>query len=161
MNVPKTQLILIAMTEQEIISLEQTYTESKIQHICVCWFRQTFPHVANLLFSIPNGGWRGARAGAQMAYEGQVKGVSDLILLYPSGGKASLCVEMKVPRRTGSRAGRQSPEQKAWQALVERHGSKYAVCHYSLEFITEVCMYLRINPKPYIEKALNLYPTYR
>lgn len=85
------------MTEREITELEQRYSESKIQHICVNWFRQTFPHVGNLLFAVPNGGWRGVRAGAQMVYEGQVKGVADLILLYPSGGKSSLCLEMKVP----------------------------------------------------------------
>ena len=87
------------MTEQEITKTEQGYSESKIQHICVNWFRQTFPHVGNLLFAVPNGGWRGARAGAQMVYEGQVKGVADIILLYPSGGKSSLCIEMKVPKK--------------------------------------------------------------
>ena len=85
------------MTEKEILTAEQGYSESKIQHICVSWFRQTFPHVGNLLFSVPNGGWRGAKAGYMMVYEGQVKGVADLILLYPSAGKSSLCIEMKVP----------------------------------------------------------------
>lgn len=149
------------MTEKEILSQEQSYTESKIQHICVCWFRQTFPHVGNLLFSVPNGGWRGSRAGASMVYEGQVKGVADLILLFPSGGKASLCIEMKVPKRKGSRAGSQSKEQEAWQALVEKHGSTYVVCHGLIEFVNAVCVYLKVNPTPYIEKALNLYPTYR
>ena len=71
------------MTEQEIIKSEQGYSESKIQHICVNWFRQTFPHVGNLLFAVPNGGWRGARAGAQM----------------------------KVPKKKGSSAGTQKPHQ--------------------------------------------------
>lgn len=75
------------MTINEISELEQSYTESKIQHICVAWFRLTFPHVGNLLFSVPNGGWRGGRAGATMVYEGQVKGVADLMLcgLYGNG----------------------------------------------------------------------------
>lgn len=149
------------MTEIEILSQEQGYTESKIQHICVCWFRQTFPHVANLLFAVPNGGWRGARAGAQMVYEGQVKGVADLILLFPKGGKSSLCIEMKVPKRKGSRAGKQSDEQIAWQRLVEEHGSTYVVCHGIVEFVRAVCIYLQTNPQPYIDKALNLYPTYQ
>ena len=81
------------MTEKEILTTEQGYSESKIQHICVSWFRQTFPHVGNLLFSVPNGGWRGAKAGYMMVYEGQVKGVADLILLYPAGGKSSLCID--------------------------------------------------------------------
>lgn len=149
------------MTESEILELEQTYSESKIQHICVSWFRRTFPQVANLLFAVPNGGWRGARAGAQMVYEGQVKGVADLILLFPKGGKSSLCIEMKVPKRKGSQAGKQSAVQIAWQTLVEQHGSIYAVCHGLIEFVKAVCSYLQINPQPYIEKALNLYPIYQ
>lgn len=149
------------MTEYEILQQEQTYTESKIQHICVTWFRRTFPHVANLLFAVPNGGWRGARAGAQMVYEGQVKGVADLILLFPSGGKSSLCIEMKIPKRKGSRAGSQSDDQKTWQELVERNGSVYVVCHGIVEFITAVCRYLRVSPVQYIEEALNKYPLYR
>lgn len=149
------------MTEREITELEQRYSESKIQHICVNWFRQTFPHVGNLLFSVPNGGWRGARAGASMVYEGQVKGVADLILLFPAKGKASLCIEMKVPKRKGSRAGTQSDEQKEWQALVERNGSSYVVCHGLIEFVNAVCSYLHINPQKYIDEALNKYPLYR
>lgn len=148
------------MTEEEILKSEQTYSESKIQHICVTWFRRTFPNVANLLFSVPNGGWRGSRAGATMRYEGQVSGVADLILLFPKGGKSSLCIEMKVPRRKGSRAGRQSDEQIAWQRLVEEHGSTYVVCHGIVEFVEAVCKYLKTDPQPYIDKALNLYPTY-
>ena len=149
------------MTEKEVLILEQTYSESKIQHCCVNWFRRTFPQVANLLFAVPNGGWRGARAGAMMVYEGQVKGVADLILLYPKGGKSSLCIEMKVPKRTGSSAGRQSPAQIAWQTLVEENGSTYVVCHGLVEFVRAVCIYLHTNPQPYIEKALNLFPTYQ
>lgn len=149
------------MTEKEVRQLEQGYSESKLQHICVSWFRNTFPRVGRLLFSVPNGGWRGAKAGAIMVYEGQVKGVADLILLYPSGGKAALCIEMKVPKRKGSSAGSQSAEQKTWQALVEAYGSTYVVCHGLVEFVRAVCAYLRTDPEPYIEKALNQYPLYR
>lgn len=149
------------MTEQEITKTEQGYSESKIQHICVNWFRQTFPHVGNLLFAVPNGGWRGTRAGAQMVYEGQVKGVADIILLYPSGGKSSLCIEMKVPKKKGSSAGTQSTAQKEWQALVEQYGSTYVVCHGLIEFIQAVCSYLQINSQKYITEALNKYPLYR
>jgi len=149
------------MTEREITELEQRYSESKIQHICVNWFRQTFPHVGNLLFAVPNGWWRGVRAGAQMVYEGQVKGVADLILLYPSGGKSSLCLEMKVPKKKGSSAGTQKPAQKEWQALVEKYGSIYVVCHGLIEFIKAVCAYLQIDSKKYIAEALCNYPLYR
>lgn len=149
------------MTEEEIIELEKTYSESKIQHICVCWFRNTFPHVANLLFAVPNGGYRTPKTGAQMQYEGAVSGVSDLILLYPSVGKASLCLETKVPKRKGSSAGTQSKNQKAWQLLVEQYGSTYAVYHGLLEFVRIVCAYLNANPQPYINRILKTYAIYR
>ncbi len=149
------------MTEKELLEIEKGYSESKIQHTCVCWFRLTFPNVGKLLFAVPNGGWRGGRAGATMVYEGQVKGVADLILLHPSGGKSSLCIEMKVPKKKGSQAGRQSDEQKEWQTLVESHGSIYVICRGLIEFINAVCSYLSLNPEPYVEKALNQYPLYR
>lgn len=149
------------MTEQELLKIEEAYKESKIQHICVNWFRQTFPHVANLLFAVPNGGWRGARAGAQMVYEGQVRGVADLILLYPSGGKASLCIEMKVPKHKKRSAGTQKPHQVEWQQLVETYGSTYVVCHGLVEFIKAICDYLQINPQRRITEALAKYPLYR
>ncbi|MCF0219355.1 MAG: VRR-NUC domain-containing protein [Muribaculaceae bacterium] len=149
------------MTEKEILEIERSYSESKIQHTCVCWFRLTFPDVAKLLFAVPNGGWRGAKSGAMMVYEGQVKGVADLILLFPCFGKAALCIEMKVPKRKGSSAGRQSEHQQSWQALVERYGSIYVVCHGIIEFVTAVCQYLRTDPQPYIDKVLNNYPLYR
>lgn len=149
------------MTKEEIAILEQGYSESKIQHICVCWFRRTFPTVERLLFAVPNGGWRGTRAGAQMVYEGLVEGVADLILLYPCGGKASLCIEMKVPKHKDSSAGTQSKEQKSWQSLVEKYGSTYVVCRGFVEFISAICSYLRLDVDKHIAKALNNYPLYR
>ena len=60
------------MTEEDIRKLEVKYSETKIQHICVTWFRETFPNVGALLFAIPNGGVRNKR-------------------------KAVLCANMKVP----------------------------------------------------------------
>ncbi|MBQ7204632.1 MAG: VRR-NUC domain-containing protein [Muribaculaceae bacterium] len=149
------------MTQDEILQIERTYSESKIQHTCVCWFRQTFPNVADLLFAVPNGGRRDGRTGAMMKYEGAVSGVADLILLHPCGGKATLCIEMKVPKRKGSSAGKQSEQQREWQRLVEAHGSVYEVCHGIIEFVTAVCLYLHIDPGRHIERVLDTYAIYR
>ena len=149
------------MTQEEILQLERTYSESKIQHICVCWFRATFPHVACLLFAVPNGGKRDPRTGAMMKYEGAVSGVADLVLLFPCRGKSSLCIEMKVPKHKGSSAGTQSTAQKAWQSLVERYGSVYCVCHGIFEFVTAVCTYLHVDPCPFIQQVLDTYAIYR
>lgn len=59
--------------------------------------------------------------------------IADLILLYPSGGFHSLCIEFKTP----SKSSRQTPTQKEWQALAEAHGNKYIVCR-SLEDFQQV-----------------------
>ena len=68
---------------------------------------------------------------------------------------------MKVPKKKGSSAGTQKPAQKEWQALVEKYGSIYVVCHGLIEFIKAVCAYLQIDSKKYIAEALCNYPLYR
>lgn len=133
------------------------YSETRIQHTCVEWFRSTFPKVANLLFAIPNGGLRTPKSGAMRKYEGVIAGVSDLILLFPRGGKSSLCIEMKTPHIKGKSAGKQRPAQEEWQKLIESHGSVYVVCHGLIEFIECVCDYLKADPQPYKADVLRNY----
>lgn len=112
-------------------------SESQIQHICLTWFRIQYPSLRLMLFAVPNGGKRDARTGAQMKYEGSVRGVSDLILLVPKNGFAALCIEMKRPK------GRQSEEQIKWQREAEKYRNKYVICHSLTEFMNEVNSYLR------------------
>ena len=111
-------------------------SESQIQHSCLTWFRLQYPSLNKLLFAVPNGGKRDARTGAQMKYEGVLRGVADLILLVPKKGFASLCIEMKTPK------GRQSEEQIKWQGEAEKYRNKYVVCHSLIEFMNEVNSYL-------------------
>lgn len=145
------------MTEEDIRKLELKYSEMKIQHTCVEWFRITFPTIAGLLFAIPNGGMRSKKSGAMRKYEGAIAGVSDLILLFPKQGKAALCIEMKIPKEKGKRAGTQSDSQKAWQELIQSNGSAYVVCHGIIEFIECICVYMNIDPRPYKAKLLQTY----
>ena len=112
-------------------------SESQIQHDCVQWFRLQYPSLAFMLFAVPNGGKRDAKTGARMKYEGAISGVSDLILLIPKKGYASLCIEMKKPK------GTQSENQKKWQREAEKYRNKYVVCHSLQEFMNEVNAYLR------------------
>lgn len=145
------------MTEEDIKIQEAKYSETKIQHTCVEWFRITFPHVAGLLFAIPNGGIRTKKSGFMRKYEGAIAGIADLILLFPCNGKCSLCIEMKTPHVKGKKAGAQSEAQRDWQKLVEGYGSVYVVCHGIIEFIRNVCTYLRADPQPYINDVLRNY----
>lgn len=111
-------------------------SESQIQHACLEWFRMQYPGLALLMFAVPNGGKRDARTGAQMRYEGCVRGVADLILLVPKKGYASLCIEMKTPK------GVQSEHQRTWQRAAEKYHSRYVVCRSLEEFMNEVNAYL-------------------
>lgn len=63
-----------------------------------------------------------------MVAEGIVRGVADLLFLYPSQGYHGLCIEMKTAK------GRQSDYQKQWQTAVESVGYKYVVCRSQDEF---------------------------
>lgn len=111
-------------------------SESQIQHDCLTWFRLQYPNLALLLFAVPNGGRRDKKTGARMKYEGVLKGVSDLILLIPKKGYASLCIEMKTPK------GIQSEEQRKWQREAERCRNRYVVCRSIEEFMKAVNEYL-------------------
>ena len=120
--------------------------EHNIQCACVRWFNFQWPEYRGLLFAIPNGGARSKATAGKLKAEGVVAGVADLILLVPKCVKAKdewwyntihgLCIEMKTAK------GRQSPEQKGWQEMVEAHGYKYAVCHSLDEFMNTINNYL-------------------
>ena len=74
-----------------------SHPESILQRQCVKWFRLQYAGIGNLLFAVPNGGFRSPIEAKIMKGEGVVSGVSDLILLYSNNGYNSLCIEMKAP----------------------------------------------------------------
>lgn len=123
--------------------------EHNIQSACVRWFNLQWPQYRGLLFAVPNGGARSKATAGKLKAEGVVPGVADLILLVPksntyiySAGEMTLsyhalCIEMKTAK------GRQSPEQKEWQAKVEGEGYRYAVCRSLEDFIKQINDYLQ------------------
>ena len=117
------------------------HEESALQRQCVAWFRIQYPKYALNLFAVGNGGVRSAKEAAIMKGEGVTAGVSDLILLLPSGdGKYhGLCIEMKT---TDKNSG-QTDKQIEWQQAVERAGYKYVVCRTFEEFQKIIIDYLK------------------
>jgi len=113
------------------------HEESKIQQVCVKWFRYHYPEYSKLLFAVPNGGSRRRIEGAIMKAEGVTAGVADLLLLVPNTSHHGLCVEMKTEK------GKQQPTQKEWQTKVERVGYKYVICRSLDDFIDEIDEYLK------------------
>jgi hypothetical protein len=112
------------------------HNESIIQQNCVKWFRLQYPELALMLFAVPNGGLRRRVEAAIMKAEGMTAGVADLILLVPSKGYNSLCIEMKTEK------GRQTDTQKQSQKHAERHGNKYVICRSFEQFVHEIRAYL-------------------
>jgi len=121
--------------------------EHKLQCACVQWFNIQHRDLRGLLFAVPNGGARSKATAGMLKAEGVVPGVADLILLVPRCFKAhdddgwyntihGLCIEMKTAK------GRQSPEQKAWQVIVEAKGYQYAVCRSFDDFVRTINEYL-------------------
>lgn len=95
--------------------------ESELQQSCVKWFRYAYPRQSQVLFAVPNGGYRNIATARKLKAEGVTPGVSDLILLVPKHGYHGLCIEMKHGK------GRQSPKQVAWEKAVKKQGYHYVV----------------------------------
>lgn len=113
------------------------HIESEIQKHCIMWFRLRYPHLAKVIFAVPNGGHRNAREAAIMKAEGVTPGVADVILLVSRGGFNSLCIEFKTEK------GRQTKLQKEWQEQAEKHGNKYVVCRSFFDFSKTIKEYFR------------------
>lgn len=115
---------------------QSSHHESNLQIQCVNWFRRQYPAYSQVLFAVPNGGFRQKITAKILKAEGALSGVADLILLLSRKGYTSLCIEMKFGK------GTQSESQKAWQVEAEKNGSRYVVVRSFEEFYQEVTEYL-------------------
>ena len=120
----------------KVIRKKPRELEHKIQCQMVKWFRLQYPEMKHNLFSVPNGGLRDEVTAAKMKAEGQLAGVSDLILLKSNRFHGALLVETKT------KEGRQSDNQKDWQQKITNDGYKYVIVRSLDDFIREVKLYL-------------------
>lgn len=111
--------------------------ESQLQQACKRWFDLRFPHLAPLLFAVPNGHYRHPFEARRLKCEGVVAGVSDMILLY----HGALCIEFKTDE------GRPSSAQKRWEAVVTTYGAEYVIIRDVDSFIATVEGYITRNYK--------------
>lgn len=96
-----------------------------------------FPNIPDkLVFAVPNGGSRHVREAANLKRQGVKPGVSDVIVLIPKKGFASLCMEFKT------KAGRQSVHQKEFQQQAEKCRNKYVIVRSAIQAIEELKQYL-------------------
>ena len=102
--------------------------ETKIQQQLIRAFALKWPKIyaSGALFAVPNQGKRSRATASRMKAEGMVKGVTDLILLWPANGYHGAMLEMKAP------GGQVSKEQREWMQARAESGYKAGV-EYSLE----------------------------
>ena len=113
------------------------HEEADIQSEFFSQVKLFFPRIPDkLLFAVPNGGSRNKLEAINLKRQGVKPGVSDVILLIPKGGFASLCLEFKT------KTGEQSPDQKEFQKQAENCGSKYVIVRSVKEAIEEMKIYL-------------------
>lgn len=155
------------MTEEEIRKIEAGYSEAKIQHTCVEWYRSRcktwFAEVSSLnfdprllLYAVPNGGQRSKASAGMRKYEGVVPGVADLIFQCGSndGEFCYLAIEMKTMK------GSQSSDQKKWERVATLFGGKYVICRSIIDFCKIMCEYVGKDYDKELSILLFRYPTY-
>jgi len=100
-------------------------TESQLQQQCYLWFRRQYPTEEGRLWMQYNNP-RSMQSGKYLKLQGMVSGVSDLAFIRLDG--TMVFIEMKLPK------GKQSPNQKWWQSVVERCNSEYYIVRTLEEF---------------------------
>jgi len=80
------------------------------------------PEPWNLMFSIPNGGFRSKKTGAKMKRTGLKAGVPDIFLPVMRGKYGGLFIEMK------SEKGIVQANQKEWHIKLRAQGYKCEIC---------------------------------
>lgn len=128
---------MLQIQQNRNIRRKPTDHEHCLQVSMVQWFRLKYPTLIHNLFAIPNGGRRDAVTGARLKAEGQLAGVSDLILLKANRFYHGLLIEVKT------KVGRQSEKQKDWGQKIANDGFKYIVVRSLDEFITEITNYIK------------------
>lgn len=113
------------------------HLEDSLQKRCVMWFSLQYREYAKLLHHSPNGGKRNAIEAAKFKAMGVRAGFPDLILCIARQGYHGLFVELKTAK------GRQSDNQKYYQAVLEEQGYKYVVIRSIEDFIATINDYMQ------------------
>lgn len=100
-------------------------SERDLQAECVKWFRSIYKPNQAIIFSVPNEATY--RRSNYYKGAGMLPGTSDLVIVFKAEKKV-MFIEMKC------KGGRQTLEQKGFQAVVEHMGYQYYVCRSLSEF---------------------------
>jgi hypothetical protein len=96
-------------------------------------------HPWELLFSIPNGGYRKIRTGIRLKRTGLKPGVPDIFLPVVRGKYSGMFIEMKSDR------GRVQENQKEWHAVLKAQGYQVEVCRGCDQAVKAITNYLKLQ----------------
>ena len=113
------------------------HIEDSLQKSCVQWFSLQYRECAQLLHHSPNGGKRNAIEAAKFKAMGVRAGFPDLGLYIARHGYHGLFIELKTSK------GRQTDNQKFFQAMLEEQGYRYEVVRSIEDFKQLIEEYLR------------------
>lgn len=97
--------------------------------------RRTFPEL-ELMFAIPNGGWRHKITAAKLKAEGVKPGVPDIFLPVPRLPYHGLFIEMKARTRTAT------ARQNEWHIALRKAMFDVVVSHGWEQAVSEIMDYL-------------------
>jgi len=95
----------------------------RLFRIAGIWASQGIHPELELLFAIPNGGWRHKRTAGRLKAEGLKAGVPDTFLAVPRGAFAGLWIEMKYGRNTVT------DNQQWWIEKLREQGYRVEICY--------------------------------
>lgn len=132
---------MITETPPKPKSRHHSMPEGKLQADCVTYFWNHYPQYHKCYFAIPNENSRtdsSAITGAIRKAMGVTKGVADTFMAVQRGGYGGLFIEYKTE------VGKQSPEQKQWEIIIQSQGYLYRVIRSLDEFKELINWYLAL-----------------
>ena len=115
--------------------------EAQEQAVVISWCemqKSKYPEL-DMIFSIPNGGYRNKIEASNLKKTGVKSGVPDLMLAVPKNNYYGLFIEMKWGKN------KCTPNQNKWILRLSKLGYKVKVCYSSIEAIDTIKEYLGIK----------------
>ena len=117
--------------------------EAQEQAVVISWCemqKSKYPEL-DMIFSIPNGGYRNKIEAHNLKLQGVKSGVPDIMLAYPSKPFAGLFIEMKWGKNKPTK------NQEDWIKRLSAVGYRCEVCYSAEEAIAVIKEYLGIRGK--------------
>lgn len=131
-----------------MISPEQLLngSEDGEQSAIFCWAAISVGKYPQLrwLHHVPNGGQRNKREGANLKKQGVKRGISDIVLPFPTK-YAGLYIELKTEKRRKEKNGGCSTEQLEFIDYANKVGYKAIVCYGWIEAKEAIEDYLKVE----------------